>query len=88
MGLTDDVPLKYTVTIRGIYTTVEKGKVPLIEGHPVKTLSCSYEEEKCSRRGRFTTVEKGNVSLVDGHSPHPSSSSRGVGALRWRRHFL
>ncbi len=33
MGLTDDVPLKYAVTIRGIYTTVEKGKVTLIDGH-------------------------------------------------------
>ncbi len=33
MGPTDDVPLKYTVTIRGIYTTVEKAKVTLIDGH-------------------------------------------------------
>jgi hypothetical protein len=32
-GPTDDVPLKYTVTIRGIYTTVEKGKVTLIDDH-------------------------------------------------------
>ncbi len=32
--VTDDVPLKYTVTIREIYTTVEKGKVSLIiDGH-------------------------------------------------------
>ncbi len=41
MGLTDDVPLKYTVTIRGIYTTVEKGKVTLIDGHsPHPCTSC------------------------------------------------
>ncbi len=33
VGLTDDVPLKYTVTIREIYTTVEKAKVSLIDGH-------------------------------------------------------
>ncbi len=33
MGLTDAVPLKYTVTIRGLCTTVEKGKVTLIDGH-------------------------------------------------------
>ncbi len=33
MGLTDDVPVNYTVTIRDISTTVEKGKVTLIDGH-------------------------------------------------------
>ncbi len=33
VGLADDVPLKYTVAIRGIYTTVEKAKVSLIDGH-------------------------------------------------------
>ncbi len=33
MGLTDDVPPKYTVTIRGIYTTVEKGQITLLDGH-------------------------------------------------------
>ncbi len=44
MGLTDDVPLKYTVTIRGIYTTVEKGKVILIVGHsPNPCFLCSKE---------------------------------------------
>ncbi len=31
MGLTDDVPLRYTVTIREIYTTVKKAD--LIDGH-------------------------------------------------------
>ncbi len=31
MGLTDDVPLKYTVTKREIYTTVAKGKVTLMD---------------------------------------------------------
>ncbi len=33
MGLTDDVSLKYTVTIREISTTVEKGQVTLVDGH-------------------------------------------------------
>ncbi len=33
VGLTDDVPLKYTVTIREIYTTAKKAEVSLIDGH-------------------------------------------------------
>ena len=33
VGLTDDVPLTYTVTIREICTTVEKANVSLIDGH-------------------------------------------------------
>ncbi len=33
VGLTDDVQLKYTVTIREICTTVEKAEVSLIDGH-------------------------------------------------------
>ncbi len=33
VGLTDEVPLKYTVTIRDIYTTVKKAEVSLIESH-------------------------------------------------------
>ncbi len=40
VGLPDDVPLNYTLTISGIYTTVEKGKVTLIDGqspHPCVT---------------------------------------------------
>ncbi len=32
-GLTDDVPLKYSVTIREIYTTVKKAEISLIDGH-------------------------------------------------------
>ncbi len=33
VGLTDDVPLKYPVTIREICTTVKKAEVSLIHGH-------------------------------------------------------
>ncbi len=33
VGLTDDAPLTYTVTIREIYTTVKKAEVSLIDGH-------------------------------------------------------
>ncbi len=33
VGLTDDVPLEYTVTVREIYTTVKKAEVCLIDGH-------------------------------------------------------
>ncbi len=32
VGLTDDVPLKYTVAIREIYTTVKKAEMSLIDG--------------------------------------------------------
>ena len=42
MGPTDDVPLNYTVTIRGIYTTVEKGKVTLIDGHSPNPCFCLF----------------------------------------------
>ncbi len=33
VGLTDDVPLKYAVTIRDMYTTVKKADISLIDGH-------------------------------------------------------
>ncbi len=33
VGLTDDVPLKYTVTIREIFTAVKKAEVSLLDGH-------------------------------------------------------
>ncbi len=33
VGLTDDVQLKFTVTIREIYTTVKKAEFSLIGGH-------------------------------------------------------